>query len=115
MPENDNSNWHVRFSGLALEQLTEIIRYLTSNGETEYAAELLKRIRQEGRDKLKTLPHRGRLVPELSEVTRRYREIRLHSYRLVYKTLPESHTVIILIVAHVRQDIQQLLISQIME
>lgn len=110
-----NAAWKVRFSGLAVEQLTEIFQYLLDSGDADYAGELVGLIRSEGRARLAALPFRGRVVPELLEVTRRYREIRVQSYRLIYRVIPERQSVIILLVAHVKQDIRETLVRYIVE
>ncbi len=106
--------WRVRFSGSALEDLVGIIQFLLDNENVEFAKELAGLIRKEGEDRLKTLPLRGRVVPELETVTKQYREIRIKSYRLIYRPVSEQRTVRILLIAHVKRNIQDMLLSRVL-
>ena len=48
-------------------------------------------------------------MPELESITRQYRELRFNSYRLIYRVRPECGTVLILVITHVKRNIQTLL------
>lgn len=111
--ESDKT-WVVQFSGSAHEDLVGIIQFLLENESIEFAKELSGLIRKEGERRLKTLPLRGRAVPELESVTKEYREIRVKSYRLIYRAIPERQIVRILVVAHVKRNIQDMLIGKIL-
>lgn len=110
-----NDIWRVQFSGRANQHLSGILEYLLDRDEAEFALELLKLIRAEGKARLQTLPKRGRVVPELETVTTKYREIRVKSYRLIYRAVEDQRTVRILVVAHVKQDIQELLLTTLIQ
>lgn len=111
--ESDKT-WAVQFSGSAHEDLVGIIQFLLENESVEFARELSELIRKEGEEWLKAFPLRGRIVPELESVTSKYREIRVKSYRLIYRPIAEQQTVRILVVAHVKRNIQDMLISKIL-
>lgn len=109
-----SESWEVRFSPTALEDLSEIIQFLLNNEDRESAGELFELILREGRSRLATMPLRGRVVPELESVTGQYREIRVKSWRVVYRAIPEQRIVRIMLIVHVRRDIQDMLLGRLL-
>jgi len=91
-----------------------IVDYLLENEGADFAGEFAKLIRAEAERRLKTLPLRGRVVPEVDTISKNYREIRVKSYRLIYTILPERNTVSVLMIAHVKRDIEEMLLSHLL-
>ena len=110
---NSDADWKVQFVGSARDDLIEIIRYILENDGLESAKEMMALIRQDVKQRLKTLPHRGRLVPELETISREYREIRVKPYRIIYRAIDEQKTVRILVVAHVKRSIHDMLLNRL--
>lgn len=101
--------WEVKFAAGALEDLLEIIRYILENAGVESARELSALMQGDVKKRLSTLPHRGHLPPELEHIGQECREIHVKSYRVIYQPLEADHIVWILLIAHSRQAIQDML------
>ena len=111
----DNSTiWDVRFTMAARGHLREITSYLLEHEGRDFARSFATALRNEGKERLKTLPLKGKVVPELETLTKEFREIRYKSYRLIYRANPQKLTVRILLVVHSKRDIEDLLISTIL-
>ena len=106
--------WDVRFTAAAREHIMEITRYLLEHEGREFARSFTSELRNEGKERLKTLPLKGRTVPELETLTKEFREMRYKSYRLIYRASPQTFTVRILLIVHVKRDIEDLLLSTIL-
>ena len=106
--------WDVTFAAGALEDLLEIIQCILENDGTESAKELSSLIQTDAKKRLTTLPCRGRLVPELEHIGQECREIHVTSYRIMYQPIEADRTVWILLVAHSRRSIQDMLRNRLL-
>ena len=106
--------WDVKFAAEGLEDLLEIIQYILENDGVGNARELSTLIQTDAKKRLTTLPSRGHLVPELEYVDQECREIHIKSYRIIYQPVEADHTVWILLVAHARRSIQNMLRNRIL-
>ncbi|MDI6765819.1 MAG: type II toxin-antitoxin system RelE/ParE family toxin [Bacteroidota bacterium] len=99
--------YNVLFDVDAEDDLFDIYRYVTLNDSIERADKLfnsLKRVCY----KLKLLPHRGDVPPELFEIgVVEFREIRFKPYRILYSI--ESTSVLVHCILDGRRDIQSIL------
>lgn len=107
--------WSVRFTLGALDDLTEAIRYLLHQDSEEAARALAKAIREKAPSCLALWPYRGHAVPELAELTREYREIHVKSYRIIYLPDGRRGVVWILLLAHARRSIRELLLKRVLQ
>jgi plasmid stabilization system protein ParE len=78
------------------------------------AKELSALIQTDARNRLATLPRRGRPVPEL-EHCQECREIHIQSYRILYQPIETDRTVWILLVVHARRAIQDMLRRRLLQ
>ena len=99
------------FSRYAEDDVKEIIEYYLYK-KPDYAGELLAAL--EGKvKKLKDLPERGRVVPELEKQNIvEYRELIEGNYRIIYSI--QDTTVIIHTILDGRRDIEEILINKLM-
>ena len=111
---DSSTEWDVRFTAAAREHIQEIIEYLLEREGREFARSFTSALRNEATERLKTFPFKGRTVPELETLTKEFREIRFTSYRLIYRANPQTRTVRILLIAHIKRDIEDLLLSTIL-
>ena len=72
----------------AKEDLLSLHNYVVVNDSREKADELFDEI-QTRRSKLKTLPHRGRVLPELKRIgiAHEFRELIFKPYRIIYSVI----------------------------
>ncbi len=96
---------------VARHDLDEIADYLS--GENPVAAlQLLERL-EERAGALETMPHQGRVPPELVRFrVRLYREIQVPPYRLLYRTHKDS--VVVLGVFDGRRDLEDVIIGRLL-
>ena len=111
---DSSTKWDVRFTAAAAGHMQEIARYLLESEGRIFAHEFTTELRKVSKAKLETLPLKGRTVPELETLTREFREIRYKSYRLIYRTNPETLTVRILLVAHEKRSMDDILLRTIL-
>ena len=109
-----NELWDVKFAAGSLEDLVEIIQYILENNGVESAKELSTLIQADAKKRLTTLPYRGHLVPELEHIGQECREIHVKPYRIIYQPLEANRTVWILLIAHVRRSIQDMLRNRLL-
>lgn len=112
---DSSTKWDVRYTKAAAGHIREIARYLLEKEGRNFASEFTTELRNIGKEKLETLPLRGRTVPELETLTKEFREIRYKSYRLIYRANPKSLKVRILLVAHEKRSIDDILLMTILE
>lgn len=82
-------DYQVILSPRAIQDLQEIVRYISFDSPAnaqKFGLALIDKARS-----LKTLPERGRIVPEFPNGI--YREIIFHSYRIVYRISASGRTV----------------------
>ena len=97
----------VVFDKNAEDDLFDIYAYVAVNDSVERADRLFAAIRRTCL-KLKTLPHRGNIPPELFEVgVIEFRELRYKPYRIIYSI--EASVVNVHCVLDGRRDVQTLL------
>lgn len=111
---DSSTKWDVRFTAAAADHMREIAHYLLENEGRNFAREFTAELRNVGKERLETLPLKGRTVPELETLTREFREIRYKSYRLIYRANPRTLTVRILLVAHEKRSIDDILLRTIL-
>lgn len=109
-----NDAWSVRWTEGALEDFAAIIRYILVNEGSVTARELADIIRKDAGQRLKTLPMRGHVVPELLQVSREYKEIHIKGFRMVYLPLKAEKTVWIMLVARAQRSISSMLRKRLM-
>jgi toxin ParE1/3/4 len=92
----------------AKEDLLSLHNYVVVNDSREKADELFDEI-QTGCSKLKTMPHRGRVVPELERIgiAHEFRELILKPYRIIYSVTRSE--VFVYCIFDGRRDLQDLL------
>ena len=81
----------------------------------ESAKALSTLIQTDARKRLATLPYRGRLVPELEGISQECREIHVKSYRIIYQPFEADRTVWILLIAHARRSLQDMLRNRLLQ
>jgi len=103
--------FEVLWTETAARDLEEIFSYIARDSPINARRVLTKlRTRAEG---LTTLPHRGRVVPELRDLSlESWREILERPYRLIYR-ISES-TVLIMAVLDGRRDLEDLLLRRLL-
>ena len=102
----------VVFDTNAEDDVFDIYAYVAVNDSIERADKLLSALRRTC-SKLKTLPHRGNVPPELFEIgVVEFREIRYKPYRILYSI--DRSTVYVHCVLDGRRDLQTLLQERLM-
>jgi toxin ParE1/3/4 len=98
----------VQLLSSAKQDLLSLHGYVAANDSQEKADELLDEI-QARCSKLKTMPHRGRVVPELERIgiAHEFKELSFRPYRIIY-TITKSQ-VFVHCVLDGRRDLQDLL------
>lgn len=109
-----STKWDVRFTAAAAGHIREIARYLLEKEGRDFARDFTIQLRKIGKEKLETLPLKGKTVPELETLTKEFREIRYKSYRLIYRANPQTLSVRILLIAHEKRSIDDILLRTIL-
>lgn len=100
-------NYNVLFDNFAEDDLYDIYTYVAINDSVERADKLFHALRKSCY-KLKTMPLRGHIPPELFEVgIVEFREIYYKPYRIFYSI--ESNNVLVHCILDGRRDVQTLL------
>ncbi len=100
----------VLWAKIAEEDLTAIIKYIHSENPLA-AKDNLEKIKARVSN-LNSLPHRGRIVPELKEQgIRQYRELIISPWRIIYR-ISESN-VYVLSVIDSRQNVEDILLNRL--
>ncbi len=87
--------------------LLQLHRYVALNDSPQKADRLIDRL-QKACLKLKTMPERGRVLPELERIgIREFREIILRPYRIIYSIAKSQ--VLVYCILDSRRDLQDLL------
>jgi toxin ParE1/3/4 len=103
--------YKVLFTRFAEEDLIEILEYY-NQVNADYAQRLFLTIEKRVNE-LKTIPERGRIVPELEKQNIvEYREIIEGNYRIVYSV--QEQTVVVLTIIDARRNFEDLIIKKIM-
>jgi len=102
--------FRVHWTNVARDDLFRILDYLLQTSPTE-ASGLLDRI--ESRAAARSLPLRGRVVPELGRLqVREYREIQIPPYRLLYRVA--GRRVLVLGLFDARRNLEDVLLDRIL-
>lgn len=109
-----SAKWDVRFTSAAAGHMREIARHLVEKEGRDFARDFTTQLRKTGKERLETFPLKGRTVPELETVTGEFREIRYRSYRLIYRANPQTLSVRILLIAHEKRSIDDILLKTIL-
>lgn len=105
-----SKKYEVLWAKTAEEELTSIIQYIHSENPLA-AKDNLKKIKNKTSNH-DSLPHRGRIVPELREQgILQYRELIISPWRIVYR-ISESN-VYVLSVIDSRQNIEDILLNRL--
>ena len=103
--------FRVVWAEAAARDLEEIVAFVAEDSPTS-AERLLGALRARAAS-LATVPHRGRVVPELSHFgMRSWRELVLRPYRILYRVSGDSVTV--LAVFDGRRDLEDLLLERLL-
>ena len=101
--------YRVKWTSVAKKDLNEIIDYI-ANDEIDIARKQFLRIK-ESAENLKLFPEQGRYIPELlNQNIRKYKEIIITPWRLMYKI--ENEIVYILAVIDGRRNIEDILMKR---
>ena len=105
-----STSYQVLWTHTAQHDLTEIIEYIAQDS-VDNALAILHKLETKAA-LLITLPHRGRIVPELLHTgISHYRELVSAPWRIVYRV--ENRQVLIMAVLDSRRDLQTLLLNRI--
>jgi len=95
----------------AARDLEEIASFIAVDSPTNARA-LMKRLKDRAWT-LRTMPHRGRYVPELLELgLRAWRELVIHPYRLIYRI--EAKKVLVNALLDGRRDLRDVLLDRLL-
>lgn len=109
-----NDTRDVRWAAGALGDMLEVIQYILEHDGVESAGELSILLKTDVKERLATLPYRGHPVPELEGAGQECREIHIKTYRIIYQPAEEGRTVWILLVAHGRRSIRDMLLKRLL-
>ena len=113
--EGGVKTWKVDVLPEADKDIAGIVRFTYRREGSAMAREILKRFRK-GKEQLRTLPERGRIIPELRAINILiYRELLIHPYRMMYQISEPEHTVFIHIVVDGRRDLTELLQARLLK
>jgi toxin ParE1/3/4 len=103
--------YSVLWAGSAEADLDDIIGYIAKD-DPRVALRMLREIRRRA-ENLRSLPERGRIVPELhSQGVTSYRELTHRSWRIIYRI--DGKTVHVLAVLDARRNIEDLLMDRLL-
>ncbi len=102
--------YRVRWTRAADQDLESIIEFIARDN-IRTAIQVLDKIRTVA-SKLQTLPERGRIVPELSDVgLRRYREMVCPPWRIIYRI--SDPNVFVMVVIDSRRNVEDILLERL--
>ena len=105
--------YKVFWTNSAENDLREIIDYMTANGEIGNAYRIFTKIKNRV-TLLKTSPEQGRHLPEFEIFkNRKYREIIVKPWRIIYKI--EKQEVIVLLVIDGRRNLEDILFDRLIK
>lgn len=110
-----DTSWNVRWAAGALDDMLEIIRYILENDGRESAREFSDLLKTDVKRQLSSFPYRGHAVPELENAVQECREIHVKAYRIIYQPAEEGRMVWILLVAHGRRSIRDMLLKRLLQ
>ncbi|MDL2216357.1 type II toxin-antitoxin system RelE/ParE family toxin [Desulfovibrio sp. OttesenSCG-928-M14] len=113
--KGSTKTWKVEMLPEADKDVAGIIRFIYRREGSGMAREILKRFRK-AKDQLRTLPERGRIVPELRRINiLTFRELQIPPYRMMYQISEPENTVFIHIVVDGRRDLAELLQARLLK
>lgn len=113
--KGSTKTWKVEMLPEADKDVAGIIRFIYRREGSAMAREILKRFRK-AKDQLRTLPERGRIVPELRRINiLTFRELQIPPYRMMYQISEPENTVFIHIVVDGRRDLAELLQARLLK
>ena len=105
------STFRVEWTEAASSDLENIVRFIARDSPLN-ATKLYKRVRSRA-ETLRTLPARGRVVPELAELEiTAYLEISVPPYRIIYRI--DKPKVLVHAVLDARRDLRELLAERLL-
>lgn len=106
-------SFEVLWSEIAIRDLEQIVDYIVEQDAPMAASRLFDRI-VEHSEALRTLPFRGRVVPELARFeVENYRELIISPFRLIYRI--DADQVLVLGVFDGRRDLEDILLSRVIQ
>ena len=93
-------------------ELNEIVDYIIENDGVDIASDIYFKIRERA-ELLTANPEQGRIVPELANMTVKFREIIFKSWRFIYKV--EKSTIKILLIIDERRNIEDILYEKLIK
>jgi toxin ParE1/3/4 len=103
------SKFQVAWTKTAERDLEHIVDYIARDSEDK-ALDVLHAIRSKASN-LKTMPERGRIVPELkAQGIATYRELIVAPWRMIYRT--DGKTVLVLSVIDARRNLEDILLDR---
>lgn len=103
------NKFHVFWTKTAERDLELIVDYIARDSEGK-ALDILHAIRSKASN-LRTLPERGRIVPELkAHGIATYRELIVAPWRMIYRT--DGRTVLVLCVIDARRNLEDILLDR---
>lgn len=113
--EGAPKTWQVEVLPEADKDIAGIIRFTYRREGSAMTRGMLKRFRT-AKEELRTLPERGRIVPELRSINILiYRELQIPPYRMMYQISEPENTVFIHIVVDGRRDLSELLQARLLK
>ena len=105
-----NKPFDVKWAAIAEQDLTAIIKYIHSDNPLA-AKDSLERIKAKVSN-LESLPHRGRIVPELMQQgILQYRELIIPPWRIIYRI--SDSNVYVFAVFDSRQNVEEILLNRL--
>jgi addiction module RelE/StbE family toxin len=103
------SKFHVFWTKTAERDLEQIVDYIARDSESK-ALDILHALRSKASN-LKTMPERGRIVPELkAHGIATYRELIVAPWRMIYRA--DGKTVLVLSVIDARRNLEDILLDR---
>jgi len=104
------NNYHVIWAKTANEDLVEIIKFIRCDSPN--TAKIILAKFKKSAVSLKSLPQRGRIVPELKEQgVIQYQELIIKTWRMIYRV--SDNTVYVLSVIDTRRNIEDILLNRL--
>ncbi len=104
--------YRVEWAEVARRDLAGILTYILLDHRPETARKVFARLRDQAQN-LRSLPLRGRLVPELARLQiRTYRELLIRPYRLIYRV--QGDRVLVVAVFDGRRNLEDVLLDRLL-
>lgn len=105
-------SYKVFWNKSAETDLNDIIDHIIENGGINTAFEIYQKIKDRA-ELLKSSPEQGRVVPELTMFTTKYREIIIRPWRLIYKI--DEQAIKVLLILDGRRNTEDILYEKLIK